>query len=197
VNELVLGDNRIAYAANFGEVRAFNADDGASLWTYSPGLFVNLVGALTDGGLIVNQSHVGLVTLDSSGRVMASLGSEVASAVPWAVGNWAGTFCDSFAFFSGPATRFLASGFPILFGDAQNQRREETPQISNFVPSHLSNANGFYDFLDFVTEMRKTFSAPQALNKFFVRGQLAVLIPPQLSRVLPQLKTSYWKSIGQ
>lgn len=74
--------------------------------------------------------------------------------------------------FSGPATRFLASGFPILFGDPQNQRRAETPEISNFVPSHLASSVGSYDYLDFIDEMNKTNPSPSVLNKYFVRGQV-------------------------
>ena len=137
MNKMVLGENGIAYADNFGEVRAFDTNSGASPWTYSPGPFVNLVGVLSGGGVIVNQSNLGLVTLDSAGKAIASLGINVPSAVPWALVNWAGVFNNSFAFFPGPTARFLASNFSILFGDAQNQRRAKTPEISNFVPSHL------------------------------------------------------------
>jgi hypothetical protein len=123
---MVLGENGVAYADSAGNEVAFDTSSGKSLWTYQTGNS-HLIGATSDGGLIVNQSGLGLVTLDSSGNVATSLGTSVPVAVPArAAQNWLGIFNNnSFGEFPGPTTSFSTNDFSFLFGGPQSQNRAD------------------------------------------------------------------------
>ncbi len=116
---MVLGENGIAYADNLGGVTAFDINSGTTLWTYSHPL--NIVAAVSGGGLIVNtNTNLGLVTLDSSGAPVTSLGFPAPSATSL-FDSWIGILNGTVAVFSGPTANFASSEWAELFGDIQNQ----------------------------------------------------------------------------
>jgi hypothetical protein len=136
---MVLGENGIAYADSAGNEIAFDVSSGKSLWTYQTGTS-HLIGATSDG-LIVNQSGLGLVTLDSTGAVATSMGTSVLTALPTSFERWAGILNNSFADFIGPTTSFATNEYPVAFGDPQSQNRRESPHPVNFRVLRATPAN--------------------------------------------------------
>jgi hypothetical protein len=87
---------------------------------------LSIVAALDGGGLLVNTDS-GLVTLDSSGAVVASSGAFVGSPTPQAIDDWAGILNNSFGEFSGLTTSFAINEYSFPAGDPQGQHRRGTP----------------------------------------------------------------------
>lgn len=75
---------------------------------------------------MINPPGTGLVTLDSSGGVVSSLGTPVAD--PFLLGStaWTGIMNGSFSLFSGPSDFFASSAYPDQKGNDQHQRRSSS-----------------------------------------------------------------------
>jgi outer membrane protein assembly factor BamB len=124
VNDMVLGENGLVYGANFADVTAFDINSGVIQWTYrQPAAGLELVEPIMQAGLIVNVPNMGLVTLDSSGNPLASLGTVVTDPTPLALNSWTGEINGSFSLFSGTSDLVAASAFSAPKGNQQRQRR--------------------------------------------------------------------------
>jgi len=119
VDAQVLAENNLAYGVGSGGVTAFDRSNGAIVWQYSsPSAIVN---ATAGGGVIINDSALGLVQLDASGNVVSWFGSPLMNALPLALGYFAGDLNNSFAEFVGPGDILAAAVFPYSGGNAENQ----------------------------------------------------------------------------
>jgi hypothetical protein len=135
---IVLGENGIAYIADRQTVVAFNQTSGSILWNYQVSDLdsdkLNIVGATSGGGVIINDQESGLIALDANGVPGTPSGSPLPAVTPWALGNWMGSANGAMAEFPGPSTSIAASAWPFAAGNSSNESSSPKLNIATFMP---------------------------------------------------------------
>jgi hypothetical protein len=174
--EMILGENGIAYLNYGGGATAFNIADGTTLWDYSSpsGGLTHLVNAVSGGGLIINDPTLGLISLDAAGNTTVT-GTVATAPSPWSLGNWVGVVGDPVtAMFVGPSlnsTLLALSDFPMVQGSRQAGDGSPKPTGSTFITRDPSiNPSTRYSAFQFPTEMQSNVWVPKtkAYNTFFL-----------------------------
>ena len=65
---MLLGENGFAFATDLKSVVAFNISGMTPLWSHSSASGMDIVAATAGGGLTINDSQQGLVSLDPNGN---------------------------------------------------------------------------------------------------------------------------------
>ena len=121
---MVLGDNNAVFMAGGNQALAYQLPGGSSLWAYtSAGGQLSPLVATNGGGLAIDDSHLGVIQLDSTGS--ASVPGTTVPGLPLpsplALGNWLGNMNGQFAEFVGPFINLAPSSYPFAAGDIEGQ----------------------------------------------------------------------------
>jgi hypothetical protein len=130
---IVLGDNNTAFAADGTTVVSFNVSTLQQNWAYtSTGGTLSFIGATSGGGVAIEDSQLGLVTVDSQGNSSTPLAG-FGRLFPWAFGLWPVQSNNELAFVLGPDLDPSASFFQHSQGGA-GQNRSAKPVLAHFLP---------------------------------------------------------------
>jgi hypothetical protein len=156
ISSMVLGDNNTAFATNGYTVVAFDATALQQKWSYtSTGGLLSFVVATSGGGVTINDSSQGVISLDSSGNPTAPLAmAQTATAFRpgWAIsvdddgtstGSWIDFNAQQVSDSVGPYVPLANSVFPADGGGGTDNRRSSGTvllDINGFYPPSSSNA---------------------------------------------------------
>jgi hypothetical protein len=87
IENMVLGDNNVAFATNTGSIVAFSVPSLTPTWSYaSTGGALSFVAATSGGGVTINDSTQGIIQLDPSGNAGTPIAA-LQGAVPLGLGE--------------------------------------------------------------------------------------------------------------
>jgi hypothetical protein len=90
IGSMVLGDNNTAFATDGNSVVSFSVPGLQQLWTYtSTGGSLSFINATPAGGVLINDSQLGAIQLNSSGNANAPVGN-LQGSVPLDNWSWVG-----------------------------------------------------------------------------------------------------------
>lgn len=168
--EMVLGQNGTAFANTGTAATAFNLSGMAPLWTYttqSPN-GMSVVAATGDGGLIVNDSSQGLISVNVNGAP-GSATPAPADAAPWTSGNWIGDFNDTLpGMAGGPLASIAMNSWPVLNGSRKGTHSSPKLTIATFIAVAPSTVYPFDNTLDTENEMKGAISAKAASQRYYI-----------------------------
>ena len=180
---MVLGMNGLAFVASGGTVTALNLTNGTPSWNYPNPHLASIVAATGDGGLIVNDSVQGLITLDANGSPGPATPAP-ANAQPWTSGYWLGVYDTLPGMSGGPLASISMNTWPFTDGAATRQRQSQRPTFRTFLPvspldEYSTDARQWGTLENF---MRNTVSQTSANNTFeegmWEKYQQAMAIKP-------------------
>lgn len=135
--EMVLGDNGMAFVTDQVNVVALNVTGGSAAWSYtsqSTTAPLDLVAAISGGGLTVNDGSAGIVAIDPSGNPTTS-GITASAPSPWPIGNWVGIMGDpTLTMFVGTSTDLAVTDWVVLQGSRQTKSAAPKLSMSVFMP---------------------------------------------------------------
>lgn len=134
------GPENRAYAV--GEnVRAFDATDGSTEWSYSGN--GQLIDAVEGGGIVLLTAE-GIVVLDENGDEISAGDLPAGDTVTysyWSTGRWFQASESAVGFVEGPAIDNLGFGFVDGQGNAQRQNAPTKPIVNYMLPVTTLNPN--------------------------------------------------------
>lgn len=160
-SNLVLGDNNTAFVTDGTNVVSLNASTLQQNWTYTStsGGTLNFVAATSGGGVTINDSQLGLISLDSSGNGSSPIPG-FSAWQPWALGMWPAISNGALAFAAGPQSKTSTSVSPTPGGNSSGGRGPQLPTLVHYVPVDPSSK---YSAAQFESDMQSRNYVPSTL----------------------------------